>query len=199
MSDETKTENENTSTQTDGEQTTTVNITQDKLDKLINEKFAKGAEKATKELLEGLGVENQEQLKEIIEAKKAQDEASKSELEKLQEQLDGERQARERLEKERDNIAKEATIKDLALSNGIQDVEVFEALYNSKSNSEGFDGNAFVDGLRESKPYLFNKGTAPKTDNSPNRGDTKQGDFAERVKNAKTKAELDALYNEIGA
>ena len=173
-----------------------VEMTQDQLNDLINKKYAKGAEKAKTELLDSLGIESVDNLKAMIEAKKAQEEADKSELEKMQEQIQSIQAEKEALVKEAATARSKAEISSLSASNGVKDVEVFEMLYSSASQGEGFDKDAFVNGLRETRPYLFGQVATPKVDNTSN---NKQNplDFAQRVKNAKTQKELDALYAEL--
>lgn len=173
-----------------------VDLTQDQLNDLINKKYAKGAEKAKTELLESLGIESVDTLKEMIEAKKAQEEASKTELEKMQEQLQSIQAEKEALAKEAATAKTKAEINALSASNGIKDVEVFEMLYATASQGEGFDKDAFVNGLKETRPYLFGQVQTPKVDNTSN-NKQKPLDFAQRVKNAKTQKELDALYAEL--
>ena len=196
MADELKTETTETSSEIGGENI--VQMSQEKLDSLINGKFAKGAEKATNELLSSLGVEDVDSLKNIIQSKREQDEANKSELEKAQETI-----AKLQADYENaQNTAKQAQelneINSLALKSGVADTEVFKLLYSNAKSAEGFNPDVFIEGLRESKPYIFGQQTVvtPKVDNSTNK--SKPADFTERVRSAKTRAELDALYKEIG-
>ena len=196
MADELKTETTETSSEIGGENI--VQMSQEKLDSLINGKFAKGAEKATNELLSSLGVEDVDSLKNIIQSKREQDEANKSDLEKAQETI-----AKLQADYENaQNTAKQAQelneINSLALKSGVADTEVFKLLYSNAKAAEGFNPDAFIEGLRESKPYIFGQQTVatPKVDNSTNK--SKPADFTERVRSAKTRAELDALYKEIG-
>ena len=196
MADEHKTDTTETPSETGGENI--VQMSQEKLDSLINGKFAKGAEKATNELLSSLGVEDVDSLKNIIQSKREQDEANKSELEKAQETI-----AKLQADYENaQNTAKQAQelneINSLALKSGVADTEVFKLLYSNAKSAEGFNPDTFIEGLRESKPYIFGQQTVvtPKVDNSTNK--SKPADFTERVRSAKTRAELDALYKEIG-
>ena len=173
-----------------------VEMTQDQLNDLINKKYAKGAEKAKTELLDSLGIESVDNLKAMIEAKKAQEEADKSELEKMQEQIQSIQAEKEALVKEAATARSKAEISSLSASNGIKDVEVFEMLYSTASQGEGFDKDAFVNGLKETRPYLFGQVATPRVDNTSNNQQNPL-DFAQRVKNAKTQKELDALYAEL--
>jgi len=191
------TDNENTPAQTSNGGNEQVNMTQEQLNELINKKYAKGAEKAKSELLESLGIDSVDTLKSTIQAQRDAEENQKTELQKMQERL-------EALEKEKSTLAKDAEmaktkaeVNALSAQNGIKDIEVFEMLYKNASSGEGFEKDKFINELKETRPFLFGEVQKPKTDNSSN---TKQNplNFAERVKNAKTKAELDALYAELG-
>ena len=201
MADEQTQNTENSTTVTPNTENggdSTVSITQEKLNSLINEKYAKGAEKATNELLSSLGVENVDSLKSIIQSKREQDEANKSDFEKAQETIN---ELQAKLETSTSTLAQmqEANeINSLALEHGIADAEVFKLLYSNAKSTEGFNPDSFIEGLRESKPYVFGQtqATTPKVDNSANK--SKPVDFNDRVKAATTRAELDALYKEIG-
>jgi hypothetical protein len=187
--------NENTSTQTEGQ--TNVTMTQEDLNTLINAKFAKGAEKSKNELLSSLGIDSVDSLKELVDAKKTADEASKTELEKMTEQLDSLRADNEKLTTQQQAAQKKAAISGLAAANGVADVEYFEYEYSRAAKTEGFNADEFVNGLRDAKPYVFGQSvTPPRTDSSSN-GGQQPADFSGRVKAAKTKKELDALYAEI--
>ena len=199
MADEHKTDNEKAQTPPNSEDVKKADITQEKLDSLINGSYAKGAEKATKELLESLGVESQDKLKEIIEAKKQQEDANKTELEKMKEQLEALNQANQKLISESESVKAKTVMQELALKNSVNDLEVFELLYDKASKVDNFNSDDFIKGLRESRGGLFGEADKKvKTDSSPNKSNEPK-DFADRVKQAKTKAELDKLYAEIGA
>lgn len=180
---------------TKGEETT-VTMTQAKLDELINSKFGKGAEKAKAELLQELGVSDVDSLKGIIQLQKDAEEANKTELQKMQEQLEAMKSEKEAIEKKAQEANLTSEIAKLAALHGVQDIEVFEVLYKNASKGEGFDGTSFLESLKEGKPYLFGVPTKPRVDNSSNNRQDPL-DFATRVKQAKTKRELDALYAEL--
>ena len=195
---ETNMEQETVTPNTENGGDSEVSMTQEKLNSLINEKYAKGAEKATNELLSSLGVEDVDSLKNIIQSKREQDEANKSDFEKAQETIN---ELQARLEASTSTLAEmqeSNEINSLALKNGIADAEVFKLLYSNAKNTEGFNSDTFIEGLRESKPYVFGQTqvATPKVDNSANK--SKLVDFNDRVKSARTRAELDALYKEIG-
>lgn len=169
-------ENENTDTQTSGEQTnTTVNMTQEQLNELINKKYAKGAEKAKAELLGELGIDSVDSLKSVIEQQKAQEEAQKTELQKVQEQLESIQKEKEALASIADKAKKKSEISSIAAQHGITDLEYFEFEYSKKSNSEDFDADTFIEGLKENKPYIFGQAKKPKTDSSSN--NSQQGEL----------------------
>jgi hypothetical protein len=69
-------------------------------------------------------------------------------------------------------------------------------LLATASASEGFEQDAFIEQLKGDKPYLFSGGEVqPKrVDATSNRASL---DVGERVKSAKTMAELYALQNEL--
>lgn len=141
-----------------------VEMTQDELNTLINKKYASGAEKAKAELLTELGVENADILKQLLADKKAQDEANKTELEKLQEQLNALTSERDKLANNLTETQKKAKLNELALKNGIDDVEYFEYRYNKSSSLEGFDEAKFLEEFATKK-------APPKTDSSSNNND----------------------------
>ena len=194
MADETNQNSEQEQTQ--AQETRNVEMSQEALNALIDKKYAKGAEKAKADLLESLGLDSVESLQSMVNKSKEADEANKTEVQKLQEQL-------EALNAEKDNYAKEAIkaktkaeVSSLSAQNGIQDVEVFEMLYTNASQAEGFNQEDFINSLKETKGYLFGKQSAPKTDTSSNR-ENAPTDLQSRIKNAKTRKELDALYAEL--
>lgn len=171
MAEELKTE-ETISTQTDSKETT-VTISQDKLDHLINEKFKKGASKATNDLLESLGVDSVETLKNALAKQKEAEEASKTELQKAQELAESLKQEKEALANEFSTIQKKNTLAQTAIKYGVKEVDYFELEYNKAQGQDGFDLDTFVAGLKVSKPSLFGDTRAPalNTDNSGNKGD----------------------------
>jgi len=186
--------NENTSTPTDGN----VNISQEQLNDLINKKYAKGAEKAKADLLESLGVPDVDTLKSVLEKHKEHEEASKSELEKAQELLATLTQEKDRLTAEMKQTQFNSNINALAAKEGIKEIDYFTMEYSKASDAEDFKVEDFIGNLRESKPFVFGQQapTPPKTDNSSN-SKGEPASWSERVKNATTKQELDALYAEL--
>ena len=151
----------NTETQTETPTTTggdsTVTMTQDKLDGLINGKFAKGAEKATNELLSSMGVDDIDVLKSIVTTHQETQEASKSELVKLQEQLDLERGVTSTLQGQLDANIADAEIQNLALANGInpEKLKYFKMDYKEAKSVEGFEVDKFISTLKEKQPDFF--------------------------------------------
>lgn len=150
---EQNTENEGTSTQTDGK----VTLTQEKLDGLINSKFAAGAEKATKELLANIGVDDITILKGIVSNHKEQQEANKTELQKLQEQLEVERMAKVELEMKLVNTQTETEIQNIAMANGINPnkIKYFKIDFLEAKQSEGFNAEEFIENLKKTQPDFF--------------------------------------------
>ena len=196
--------NENTTTQYENVGNP-VNMTQEQLNELINKKYAKGAEKAKSELLESLGVENVDSLKELIEAKKQQDEANKTELEKLSEQLNSIANEKQSLLEQMEQMKFKTEVSTLSAQNGIKDVEVFEVMYEKASKNEGFEKDKFINELKETRPYLFGDNTPNKTkvdSTSNNKQDpndrstliAKAQQLARDGKSAEAKKLLDQLY-----
>ncbi len=174
-----------------------VTLSQSDLDNLINAKYAKGAEKATKGLLESLGVDSVDSLKNALLKQKELEDSSKTELQKALEVAKAKEDELINAKKELENMKQKSLITNLALQNNIKDIEYLEYEYSKQSSKDGFEIDSFINSLKDSKPYLFGdvKQTPPKTDAT-----TKQGDplsFQERVKLAKTQKELDALYDEL--
>lgn len=147
---------------------TTVNITQDKLNSLINEKFKAGATKASSELLESLGVESVDSLKEILKAKADADEASKSELEKANEKALALATEKEQLESKYQALEKANTLSKLAAQHGIKDVDYFKYEYERASSIDGFDEAVFVDNLLKTKGGLLTGDTSISVPNPKN-------------------------------
>ena len=115
-------------------------MTQDKLDSLINGKFASGADKATKELLAGIGVDDVDVLKSIVTAHKNNEEASKSELQKMQELLEAERTLNSDLEGKLATTMTDAEIQTLAMVHGIspEKMKYFKMDYLDAKQAEDF-------------------------------------------------------------
>ena len=167
MAEEHKTEGQKVTDQK-GNEETTVNISQEKLDALINEKFKKGAEKANAKILEELGVENLDALKDIVKAKAEADEAAKTELQKLQEQAEAERLEKEALSKKNAELEKANAINKLAAKHGIKEVDYFALQLSKTEQGEDFNMDEFVEGLKEEKPFVFGEAKKAKTDTSGN-------------------------------
>ena len=173
MSDETSQNgNENTQTQnTNSGNDTQVTMSQEQLNNLINGKFAKGAEKAKTDLLNELGIDNVDTLKEVLEKQKAQEEANKSELEKLQEQLEAEKVERERLANSLSKTTKQAKLNKIAAENGIEDVDYLEYQYDKNSTNEGFDEKAFIEGFVTKNKKSVNVDNSSNQNNDANKLD----------------------------
>ena len=163
MAEEHKTD-ETTSTLTDGNETQ-VTISQEKLDSLINEKFKKGAEKANAQLLETLGVESIDDVKNIIKAKNDADEASKTELQKALDAVEAMKQVNEGLISKGEKLEEKNRISKLASDNKVQDVEYFEFKYSQAKASADFNEGTFIESFNKTNPS-----TPPKTDTSSNNG-----------------------------
>ena len=177
MADELKTDVQPT-TELKGSETT-VTISQEKLDSLINEKFKKGAEKANSQLLETLGVDSVDSLKEILQAKKQSDEAAKTELEKALEAAEQLKQEQETLRQKYETAEKKNMLNSIASKHGVKEVDYFELELNKVDRGEDFDMDAFVENLKVSKPSLFGEVKAPKTDTSSNNSDP--ADFKTKI------------------
>jgi hypothetical protein len=174
-----------------------VTLTQADLDNLINSKFAKGAEKATKTLLESLGVESVDTIKSMMDKQKELEEANKSELQKALDVMKAKEDELLNTKKELDAFKIKTAVSNIAIQYGITDLDYLEYQYNRQSSSEGFSVDSFINGLKENKSSLFNDVQKPtvKTDTSNKQGDPRS--FEERVKQCRTPKELDALYKEI--
>ena len=196
MADEQKTgEVENTP----NSQNNMVEIEQSKLDALIDKGFSKGANRAKTELLESLGFESVDELSAVVQAKREADEASKSELEKSQDLINSLQKQVDDLHNQNKSMSESYRLKDLAMQNGINDAEYFKYLLDSAEKGEDFEEQVFIDGLKETKPYLFNTGSAqnapPKVDATSN---AKALDINQRIKSARTMAELQKIQKELG-
>jgi hypothetical protein len=147
--------NDNTSGQNGGD--STVTMTQEKLNSLINGKFAKGAESANKQLLESIGVDDIDVLKSIVTTHRESEEASKSELQKLQDLLDAERIVNTDLESKLNTTITETEIQNIAIANGInpEKMKYFKMDYLEAKQVEGFELEKFISGLKEKQPDFF--------------------------------------------
>lgn len=136
---------------------TTVSISQEKLNSLINEKFKKGAEKSKAELLSSLGVESEDELKSIIEARKQAEEANKTELQKLQEQLESKDKAYSELEQRLNAKTVDTEVQDIIMQNGIDPkmAKYVKIDYLEAKKGEDFELDKFVESLKESQPGFF--------------------------------------------
>ena len=171
-------------------------ISQSKLDALIDKGFSKGANRAKSELAESLGVDSIEQAQELINAKRETDEANKSDLDKAAELINTLNSTIEGLEANNKRIQSDMAVQKVVSENGIKDADYFKHLLATASADDGFEQDAFIEQLKGDKPYLFSGGEVqPKrVDATSNRASL---DVGERVKSAKTMAELYALQNEI--
>ena len=171
-------------------------LSQSKLDKLIDKGFSKGANRAKSELAEQLGVDSIEQARELINAKRENDEANKSDLDKAAELIQALNSTIDGLESNNKMMVADMAVQKVVTENGIKDADYFKHLLAQASATEDFDQSAFIDQLKGDKPYLFSGGeTQPKkVDATSNRASL---DVGERVKSAKTMAELYALQNEL--
>lgn len=171
-------------------------ISQSKLDSLIDKGFSKGANRAKSELAEQLGVDSIEQAQELINAKREADEANKSDLDKAAELIQTLNNTIEGLESSNKQIKADMAVQQVVAQNGIKDADYFKHLLAQASASEDFEQDAFIEQLKGDKPYLFSGGEVQpkKVDASSNRASL---DVGERVKSAKTMAELYALQNEL--
>ncbi len=171
-------------------------LSQSKLDKLIDKGFSKGANRAKSELAEQLGVDSIEQARELINAKRENDEANKSDLDKAAELITTLNSTIKGLEANNNEIMADMAVQKVVSENGIKDADYFKHLLAQASAGEDFDQSTFIEQLKGDKPYLFSGGeTQPKrVDATSNRASL---DVSERVKSAKTMAELYALQNEI--
>jgi len=171
-------------------------ISQSKLDKLIDKGFSKGANRAKTELADILGVDSIEQARELINAKRETDEANKSDLDKAAELIQTLNSTIDGLESNNKMMVADMAVQKVVTENGIKDADYFKHLLAQASATEDFDQSAFIDQLKGDKPYLFSGGeTQPKkVDATSNRASL---DVGERVKSAKTMAELYALQNEL--
>jgi len=171
-------------------------ISQSKLDSLIDKGFSKGANRAKSELAEQLGVDSIEQARELINAKRETDEASKSDLDKAAELINTLNSTIEGLEANNKRIQSDMAVQKVVSENGIKDADYFKHLLATASADDGFEQDAFIEQLKGDKPYLFSGGEVQpkKVDATSNRASL---DVGERVKSAKTMAELYALQNEL--
>ena len=187
MIDESKTEGQGTTDQKSSD--TTVTITQEKLDSLISEKYKKGATKANADLLESLGVESLDSLKEIMKAKVDADDAAKSELEKAQEAVEALKLVNDELVSKGEKLEFHNNISRLASKNEIKDVDYFSFKYEQAKASEGFNEDTFISDFVKGNPTI-----APKTDSSTtNNTDSRKGADLRKM----TIGELKAYQNSL--
>jgi predicted RecB family endonuclease len=171
-------------------------ISQSKLDSLIDKGFSKGANRAKNELAEQLGVDSIEQARELINAKRDADDANKSDMDKAAELINTLNSTIEGLESNNKAIQADMAVQKVVAENGINDADYFKHLLSQVSGNEDFEQDAFINQLKGDKPYLFSGGEVQpkKVDATSNRASL---DVGERVKAAKSMAELYALQNEL--
>jgi len=171
-------------------------ISQSKLDSLIDKGFSKGANRAKNELAEQLGVDSIEQARELINAKRDADDANKSDMDKAAELINTLNSTIEGLESNNKAIQADMAVQKVVAENGINDADYFKHLLSQVSGNEDFEQDAFINQLKGDKPYLFSGGEVQpkKVDATSNRASL---DVGERVKAARTMAELYALQNEL--
>jgi len=167
---ETEPKNAGTETPTPTPETKTVEMTQADFDSKFNTSFGKGATKATSDILESLGVNSIDDLKDIVKAKNAADEESKTELQKVQDLLDVERGISAGLETKLSTTLSEAEVQNIALDSGISHdkIKYFKVDYLEAKKGENFDISKFIEGLKEEQPSLFAVGDTKVPLNVPN-------------------------------
>lgn len=174
MADELKTDE--TTIDESKTETTTVNMTQSELESMINKKYAKGAEKATQDLLQTIGVDDIDTLKSLVTQQREAEEAQKTESQRLMEQFEALQAEKTELEQKLNEMTYRSEVQAIATENGIQDMDVFEYLYSKAKGQEGFDVKSFISELKSEKPYIFgaikvnnNGGQNPPSKTPPNR------------------------------
>ena len=150
------------------ENETQVTISQDKLNSLINEKYKKGAEKAKATLLQELGLDSEDSLKEIIAKQKEAEEASKSELDKANESISALTNTINELQGKLSTVEADKKVASLAAQHGIKEVDYFKYEYNKASQTEDFDESAFIANLLETKGGLLKADTSATVVNPKN-------------------------------
>ena len=171
-------------------------LSQSKLDKLIDKGFSKGANRAKSELAEQLGVDSIEQARELINAKRENDEANKSDLDKAAELINTLNGTIKGLEANNNEIKADMAVQKVVSENGIKDADYFKHLLSQASATEDFDQSTFIEQLKGDKPYLFSGGEVQpkKVDATSNRASL---DVNDRIKSTTTAAELYALQNDL--
>lgn len=186
MADEQKTDNvDNTPEST---QNKMVELEQSKIDALISDGYKKGATKATEKVLEELGVESLDDVKALLNAKAEAEEAEKSELQKAQERLEAIEAEAEALRKA--NAQKESDLKvtQLAAQHGVTDTDYLKYQLTQAQKSEDFNESAFIENLKETKPFLFGQpSTVPKVDASRNKQEV---DVSTKIRAARSMQDL---------
>jgi len=145
----------------------TVTLSQDKLDSLINDKFKKGAEKANAKILEELGVDNLDALKEIVQAKSDAEEAQKTELQKAQDAAEAAKLVNDELINRTQKLENENKVNLLAVKHGIKDAEYLGFKYNKAQSAEDFNEEAFIEEFKKGQPTV-----TVTTDKTPNNSNT---------------------------
>lgn len=172
-----------------------VDLTQEKLDALINGTFAKGAKSAEAKVLEELGVKDLEQVKVLLKAQTDADEAKKTDLEKSTAAMNALNERIQGLENSNKTLAADAVINKVAMDNNITDVDYYKHLRAIASKEATFDEATFIKQLQDEKSFLFGKAeTKAVIDAAQNLVPTELGT---KIKAAKTMAELRALQNEV--
>lgn len=193
MADEQKTVENVVTSKTENE---VVSLTQEKVDKLINKGYSKGATHAKSDLITFLGVDSIEQAQELITAKREADDASKSELDRASETIEALSSTIEGLESDNAKIKADALIEGVISKNDIKEASIFKHLLSQETGKEDFDLEPFIEKLREEKSFLFSG-----ADSKPMRVDStmsKQAlNVSERIKNCNTMEEIHRIQNEI--
>lgn len=152
-------------------------VPQETVNRLVGEARQSGRDTATNTILENLGVDSMDSLKELVTSYKAQQEANMTELEKLQKQVDVQAAALQTKEERIQDLQADKlnTLRDAKLSQHLRDAHNEQSVLtlikaqhtddvNALVNDEGtFDdqkAKALVDAFRSANAYLF-KSTAP--------------------------------------
>lgn len=142
----------------DGQPPETLQLTQDRLTRLLASEKDQGRRAAQRELLEQLGVETLDQAKAVLQREKEAEDARKTEAERLAEQA---RQDRAQAQADREAARQElldSRVRAALIASGVEDGEDLGDLVGLvKATSDDDSGTIRekVDALRQRRPGLF--------------------------------------------
>ncbi len=167
MADELKTDDQITTDLKGSDVTTEEKVfTQEDVNRFVKKRVGDDSERITKKILNDLGVESINDVKNIIKAKNDADEADKTELQKAQETVEAMKLINNDLISKGEKLEESNRISKLASNNEVKDADYFAFKYAQAKASDDFNEDTFVKTFKDGNPTA-----PPSTDSTKNKSD----------------------------